>query len=151
MGESVGLDHKMMPFLVRHSAWQITHYQVRRLDDRWNSSKRLVPISVLERAWHRMTHYVGTSAGVRRCRSIWRRPENQRWNRKMLTEMNGDLWNLAPWPKDKPPQVRGVYITLERLARKVVRNASGKQKCNHQNAEHDSRRLWTMKLHRQQL
>ena len=28
-GESVGLDHKMLPFLVRHGAWLITHYQVK--------------------------------------------------------------------------------------------------------------------------
>ena len=28
-GESVGLDHKMLPFLVRHCAWLITHYQVK--------------------------------------------------------------------------------------------------------------------------
>ena len=27
-------------------------------------------------------HCVGTSAGVRRCRSIWRRPEKQRWVRR---------------------------------------------------------------------
>ena len=32
----------------------------------------------------------------------------------MLTEMNGDPWNPTPQPRDKPPQVRGVYITLER-------------------------------------
>ena len=25
----MGLDHKMLPFLVRRSAWQITHYQVK--------------------------------------------------------------------------------------------------------------------------
>ena len=31
----------------------------------------------------------------------------------MLTEMNGEPWNLVP-PKDKAPQVRGVYITLDR-------------------------------------
>ena len=47
------------------------------------------------------------------CQSIWRRPEKQRWDRKMLTEMNGEPWNPVP-PKDKAPQVRGVYITLER-------------------------------------
>ena len=28
-GESVGLDHKTLPFLVRHCAWLITHYQVK--------------------------------------------------------------------------------------------------------------------------
>ena len=27
-GESVGLDHKMLPFLLLHCAWLITHYQV---------------------------------------------------------------------------------------------------------------------------
>ena len=31
----------------------------------------------------------------------------------MLTEMNGEPWNPVP-PKDKAPQVRGVYTTLER-------------------------------------
>ena len=58
-------------------------------------------------------HHVGTSAGVGRCRSIWRRPEKERWDRKMLTEMNGEPWNPVP-PKDKAPQVHGVYITMER-------------------------------------
>ena len=51
--ESVGLDHKMLPFLVRHCAWQITHYQVKsdgrlhvrgfvddRTKDRWQSLLR---------------------------------------------------------------------------------------------------------------
>ena len=28
-GETVELDHKMLPFLVRHFAWLITHYQVK--------------------------------------------------------------------------------------------------------------------------
>ena len=28
-GESVGLDNKMLPFLVRHCAWLITHCQVK--------------------------------------------------------------------------------------------------------------------------
>ena len=28
-GESVGLDHKMLPFPVRHCAWLITKYQVK--------------------------------------------------------------------------------------------------------------------------
>ena len=31
----------------------------------------------------------------------------------MLTDMNGEPWNRVP-PKDKAPQVSGVYITLER-------------------------------------
>ena len=32
----------------------------------------------------------------------------------MLTEMNGEPWNPTAHHQDKPPQVRGVYITLER-------------------------------------
>ena len=30
------------------------------------------------------------------CRIGWRRPENQRWDRKLLTEMNGEPWNTSP-------------------------------------------------------
>ena len=181
--ESVGLDHKMLPFLVRHCAWLITHFQVKsdgktprerlrgrpyqglvaefaevvhfripreaadmpKLDDRCNLGLWLGKSLASDE------HYVGTSAGVRRCRSTWRRPEKQRWDRKMLTEMNGEPWNPVP-PKDKAPQVRGVYITLERQhGGKVVLHASGMQRCIRQNAGHDSRILWTMKLHRQQL
>ena len=59
-------------------------------------------------------HHVGTLAGVRRCRSIWRRPEKQRWDRKMLAEMTGEPWNPTAHHQDKPPQVRGVFISLER-------------------------------------
>ena len=135
----------MLPFLVRHCAWLITHYQVKldgktpyerlhgrpyqgqvaefaevvhfresrkaadmpKLDDRWNLGL------CLGKSLASDEHYVGTSAGVRRCRSVWRRPEKQRWDRKMSTEMNGETWNPVP-PKDKAPQVRGVYITLKR-------------------------------------
>ena len=32
----------------------------------------------------------------------------------MLTEMNGEPWNLTAQHQYRPPQVRGVYITLER-------------------------------------
>ena len=144
-GESVGLDNKMLSFLVRNCAWPITHYQVKsdgktpcerlcgrpyqgqvaefaevvhlrdpgkaadmpKLDDSWNVGMWLGKSLASDE------HHVGTSAGVRRCRSIWRRPERQRWDRKILTEMNGEPWNSVP-QKDKAPQVRGVYITLER-------------------------------------
>ena len=32
----------------------------------------------------------------------------------MLTDMKGEPWNPTQQPKDKAPQVRGVYITLGR-------------------------------------
>ena len=104
-----------------------------RTKDRWQSLPRLytsgtpgklqtcpswttdgIYVCGWERAWRQTRNYVGTSAGVRRCRSIWRRPEKQRWDRKMLTDMNGEPWNPTGHHQDKPPQVRGVYITLER-------------------------------------
>ena len=59
-----------------------------KLDDRW-----------LGKSLASDEHYVDTSAGVRMCQSIWRRPEKQRWDRKMLTEMNVEPWNPVP-PKD---------------------------------------------------
>ena len=140
----MALDHKLLPFLVRHCAWLITHYQVKsdgknpyerlrgrayqvqvaefsevahfrdtgkaadtpKLDDRWSVGLWLGKSVASDE------HNVGTSAGVRRCRSIWRPSEKQRWDRKMLTETNGEPWNPVQ-PKDKAPQVRGVYITLE--------------------------------------
>ena len=109
-GESVGLDHKMLPFLVRHSAWLITHCQVKsdgkthkrdfvddRTKDRWQSLLKLYTSGTagklqtcpswttdgtlglwLGKSLASDEHYVGTSAGVRRCRSIWSRPEKQR-------------------------------------------------------------------------
>ena len=82
---------------------------VPKLDDRWNLGL------LLGKSLASDEHCVETSAGVRRCRSIWRRPEKQRWDRKMLTEMNGEPWNPTGHHQDKPPQVRGVYITLEQI------------------------------------
>ena len=46
-------------------------------------------------------HWKGTLARVRRCRPIWRCPENQRLDRKPLTEMNGKPWNTSPRQEEK--------------------------------------------------
>ena len=46
-------------------------------------------------------HWRGTLARVRRCRPIWRCPENQRLDRKPLTEMNGVVWNTSPRHEEK--------------------------------------------------
>ena len=51
------------------------------------------------------THWRGTLARVRRCRPIWRRPENERWDRKPLTGMNGEPWNISP-RQEKKLQIR---------------------------------------------
>ena len=67
---------------------------------------------------------------------------------KMLTEMNGDPWTPMPQPRDKPPQVRGVYITLERQIKHG--GTKGCTACFGQAKVHssESRRLWITKLHR---
>ena len=116
-----------------------------KLNDRWNLGLWLGKSLASDE------HHVGTSTGIH----IWRRPEKQRWDRKMLTEMNGEPWNPVP-AKDKAPQVRGVYITLERQIKH-----GGTKGCTcmfragegafARNVGHDSRMLWTMKLHRQEL
>ena len=68
----------------------------------------------------------------------------------MLTEMIGDPWNPTPQPKDKPPQVRGVHITLERQIK--CGGTKGCSACFGQAKVHspERQRLWTMKLYRQQ-
>ena len=163
-GESLGLDHKMLPFLVRHCAWQITHYQVKsdgkttyerlrgrpyqgqvaefaevvhfrdprkaadmpKLDDRWSLGLWLGKSLASDE------HYVGISGGVRRCRSIWRRPENQRWDRKMLTEMNGDPWNPTPLREislHRCAECTSLWdVKSSTVARKVLRPCFGQAK-----------------------
>ena len=54
------------------------------MDDRWNLGLWLGKSLVSDEP------YVWTSARVRRRRSIWKRPEKQCWDRKMLTDMNGE-------------------------------------------------------------
>ena len=46
-------------------------------------------------------HWRGTLARVRRCRPIWKRPESQRWSRKLLAEMDGEPWNTSPRQEEK--------------------------------------------------
>ena len=119
------------------------------LDDRWN------PGLWLGRSLASDEHYVGTSAGVRRCRSIWRRPGKQRSDRKMLTEMNGEPWNPTAHHHDKPPQVRGVYITLERQIKhggtKGCAACFWHAKVHSPECRARFQDILEMKLHRQQL
>ena len=55
-----------------------------------------------------------TPARVRRCRPIWRLPENERWKRKLLTELNGEPWNTPPRQEEKPQVQDGLCIALIR-------------------------------------
>ena len=60
-------------------------------------SLRLLRSTVMVSSGHRR----GTLSRVRRCRPIWRRPGTQRWDRKLLTEMNDEPWNTPPRKEEK--------------------------------------------------
>ena len=119
-----------------------------KLGDRWNLGLWLGKSLASDE------HCVGTSAGVRRCRSIWRRPEKQRWDRKMLIEMNGEP-SYDTSPRQTSASTWSVHhsgnVKSRTEERKVVLHALGMQRCIRQNAGNNTRTLWTMKLHRQQL
>ena len=46
-------------------------------------------------------HWKGKLVRVCGCRIGWRCPENQRWDRKLLTDMNGEPWNTPPRQEEK--------------------------------------------------
>ena len=140
----VDLDSTILPWLVRHARWLITHIQDKvdgktpyerlrhrpylgevmefgeathykdpdklgKLEDRWFLG------TWLGKSLPSDEHYVGTERGVRRCRSIWRRPGALRWNQKTLDELSGSPWD--PQPNSAAagsPAPRSVYITLDR-------------------------------------
>ena len=119
-GMSVERVCKVMPDTVRNCAWQTSRRlarpgrakqnetsrrhngQVSRFtkvnhftDGEWNlrlwMNAHLVPRG----------HWKCKLVRVCRCRIGWRRPENQRWDRKLLTEMNGEPWNTSPRQEEK--------------------------------------------------
>ena len=72
-------------------------------------------------------HLIGTEQGIRRCRTIWRRPEDKRWDRKLFDNFKGTPWQPRggptavpgapatpglPAPGTPAGSNRGVYITL---------------------------------------
>ena len=70
-------------------------------------------------------HVVGTPEGIRKCRSIWRRPEARRWEKQRLEAIAGAPWQpkgkaLVVPSRNKPlvipdgPMQRSAYITLGR-------------------------------------
>ena len=67
-------------------------------------------------------HIIGTPSGIRKCRSCYRRPEKQRWEKSILDSFKGVPWQ----PKGDGVEMRkepteggkrGVYITVDRQVR----------------------------------
>ena len=63
---------------------------VGKADDRWNLGVWL------GKSMRADEHLVGASKGVLTCRSIWRRPEQQRWNKQLLDAFVGSPWEPVP-------------------------------------------------------
>ena len=69
-------------------------------------------------------HWRGTLARIRRHRPIWRHPENQRWDRKPMTEMYGEPWNTSPRQEEKPKIKDRECIALKHLIKCGGQNGS---------------------------
>ena len=136
-------NHKIYGWLIRHSAWLISRFLVKadgrtpyeRLRGReyrgeiaeWaetvhykvatTEKGKLDPQSALGlwlgKSLQSDEHLIGTEQGIRRCRTIWRRPENKRWDRKLFDNFKGTPWQ----PRGGPTAVPG---------------APGLQACQHQ-------------------
>ena len=111
---------KVMPDTVRHCAWEISRRFARPGRAKQNEASRRHSGQVSKftkmnhfmdgewslRLWRDAVmvpggHWRGTLARVCRRRPIWSYPENQRWDRKPLTEINGEPWNTLPRQEEK--------------------------------------------------
>ena len=81
-GESVGLNHKMLPCLVRHCAWLITHYQVK--SDGKNSCERLRLLKL---------YTSGTSGKLQTCPS-WTTDGTQACGWERAWRQTSTMWGL---------------------------------------------------------
>ncbi|CAK0893740.1 unnamed protein product [Prorocentrum cordatum] len=84
-----------------------------KADDRWHLGVWL------GKSMRADEHLVGASRGVLTRRSIWRRPEQQRWNKQLLDAFVGSPWEPVPPAArelpEGPPKPRDVYITQRPL------------------------------------
>ena len=128
--------------VMRHCAWQMTHRHVRSDGKKQIEWPRGRPHSGQVSEFAEVNHfrdpqkadewslrhwrgtvmvsggqYMGAPAGVRRCRSICRRPEGLRWVTRVLKEMIGDPRNRPSHQEEMPPMQCGVYTTPKRQIR----------------------------------
>ncbi len=156
----VTVNHASYAWAVRHSAWLITRFLIKtdgktpyeRLRGQEYKGEVVEPFEVVHyklqgdkkgkldaqsaigvwigKSLNSDEHYLGTPDGIRRCRSIWRRPEKKRWDRAVLDKMKGSPWQPRGLPTVMPKTLggvsapgtpggrpKGVYITLDRQIR----------------------------------
>ena len=163
-GVSVERVWKVMPDTVRSCAWQISRRLARPgrakqneasrrhneqvskftkmnhfMDGEWNL--RLWRDTVMVSSGHRR----GKLARVCRCRPVWRRPGNQRWDRKPLTEMNGELRNTLPRQEEKLQIKDRECIALKHLIK------CGGQRGSMACCKHAGSNLWDLKARTQDI
>ena len=160
--------HKTYSWIIRHAAWLLTRYLVKldgrtpyeRLRGREYRGEiaegfetvhykvastqkgKLDPQSAigvwLGKSLMSDEHLIGTDQGIRRCRSIWRRPENKRWEKKTfegfihrhclhraLLEEDGEV-SISPWRFRKSMvRLQGVQAVSRHMISqsRTVRNA----------------------------
>ncbi|CAE7318183.1 GIP, partial [Symbiodinium sp. CCMP2456] len=148
-------DNEVFPWVIRHSGWLITRFLIKadgktpyeRLKGREYKGEIVDPLETIHYKidkdqrgkldaqtsigiWLGKTlsadeHVVGTPQGIRKCRSVWRRPEPRRWEKHRLEAVTGTPWQPKSQalvvPGDNRPitlpdgrKGRSVYITLER-------------------------------------
>ena len=90
-------------------------------------------------------HWRGTLARVCRCRPIWSYPENQRWDRKPLTEMTGEPWSTSPQQEEKLQIKDRECIALRQ------QNKCGGQKGSMTCFEHAGSNLWDLRARTQRI
>ena len=134
-GISVERVCNVMPDTVCHCAWQTSRRLARpgrakqnegsrrhngrvskftkmnHFTDEWNLRLRRNAVMVSS------GHWKGKLVRVCGCRIVWRCPENQRWDRKLLTEMNGEPWNTPPRQEEKLQIKDREYIALKHLTK----------------------------------
>ena len=119
-GISVERVCKVMPDTVRNCAWKTSRRLARPGRAKQNEASRRHNGHVSK--FTKMNHFMDGEWSVRLwrdtvmisrghwkgklvracgCRIVWRRPENQRRDRKLLTEMNGEPWNTSPRQEEK--------------------------------------------------
>ena len=113
------IDQKLIPLFVRHAAWLITHFQIKadgktpyerlrnraqhgevELSEAVHHEDPAKDVGKMDDKWHvgvwlgksmaSDEHHIGTNAGAKLCRSIWRRPRKARWAPRTLDEFVGD-------------------------------------------------------------
>lgn len=145
-GERPSVNHRMLAWVIRHSPWVITRYQVR--DDGFTSYRKLkgrgynselveigeclwyktpgVEFQKLDARWETGLFLgrveasdevlVGVGAEVNRARAIRRKPESMRWDKNVYLSFTAKPWGPKGQLRDRVSRNPPLYITKAKVA-----------------------------------